>query len=232
MEDFLISFDGYVTMHNREVDKMTIGERIRRLRKDRGLTLERFGARIGLKRGIISMMERGESPVTEQTVLSICREFGIQEAWLREGTEPMRAVKTDQLDACLDKWGLPGEFRGLFLAYQNLRSEEERAAVRQFIREAAEEISKEGQKAAAERWEEGAFETADAAANEAARKRETQARTSRTDAEEQMEREAREEAEEYYRLRLEEKRSIRRQEARRGGMPRNSGSYGSAGGIA
>ena len=208
---------------------MTIGERIRQIRKENGLTLDRFGERIGLRQSIVSMMEKGKSKATDQTIRSICREFGVREAWLRHGEEPARTPKAelrDSLDACLEEWGLAREFRGLFLAYRNLSSEEERAAVRQFIREAAEEIAaeEEREKAGEEREEGDENFTAEGDAVPVMKVEETE--------EERMQREAREEAEEYYRLRLEEKRAINSPEAKRAGTPRSYGSYNSADGIA
>ncbi|MBQ9347103.1 MAG: helix-turn-helix transcriptional regulator [Oscillibacter sp.] len=186
---------------------MTIGERIKAIRKGNSLTLDRFGERIGIKGPSVSMMERSISNPSKQTILSICREFGIREEWLRTGEGPMKEAEPsgDDLDACLDRWGLPREFRGLFIAYRNLKTDGEREAVCQFIRDAAAEI---------------ASEAADAQADETE--------------EEQWEREAREEAEEYYQLRLAEKRAIEADVAARGltGTGRSSSNSGHGGGVA
>lgn len=122
---------------------MTIGERIRQIRKEEGLSLDRFGYRIGLKQAVVSLMENGKSKVTDQTILSICREFNICEAWLRNGEGPMREPDRDDLDECLDRWGLPREFRGLFLAYRDLETDAQRNAVRDFIRKATTNVSSE-----------------------------------------------------------------------------------------
>ena len=197
---------------------MTTGDRIRQIRKESDLTLKQFGKRIGLGGSAVSMMETGKSNPTEQTIQSVCREFHVREPWLRHGEEPMYALKSaaDELDACLDKWGLPREFRGLFFAYRNLRSEADREAVRQFIREAAEEIA--------------ANEAGDTSAGSLSTEYDSTA--AEYPEEEQMRREARAEAEEYYRLRLEEKRAINAPEAKRAGTPRNYNSYDSAGSIA
>ena len=65
---------------------MTEGERLRYLRKDLlGLTLEKFGARIGVGKTAISRLETGERGLTDQAILSICREFRVNEPWLRTG---------------------------------------------------------------------------------------------------------------------------------------------------
>ena len=75
---------------------MTIGERIRDVRKSNGLTLEKFGERIGMKAGALSQLENGKTNPSDQTILSIIREFGVDRDWLRDGTgtmEPERPRK-------------------------------------------------------------------------------------------------------------------------------------------
>lgn len=64
---------------------MTQGERIREVRKALNLTLEKFGERIGMKKNSVSQIENGKNTVTEQTIKSICREFDVNEIWLRTG---------------------------------------------------------------------------------------------------------------------------------------------------
>ena len=66
-----------------------MNERIRMLRTTLGLSAEKFGNRIGVTRSAISKMELGVSNVSEQSILSICREFNVQEEWLRNGTGEM-----------------------------------------------------------------------------------------------------------------------------------------------
>lgn len=123
---------------------MTENERVRMFRKSAKLTLEEFGKRLGVGKTAISKIESGDRNLTDQMCRSICREFGVREEWLRTGEGAMREESpSDELDAVLDKWNLPREFRGLFLAYGNLRSDAERAAVRQFVRNAAEEIARQ-----------------------------------------------------------------------------------------
>lgn len=64
----------------------TINNRIKILRKKNNLTLEKFGERIGVKKSTISNIENSRFGVTEQMIKSICREFKINEFWLRNGT--------------------------------------------------------------------------------------------------------------------------------------------------
>ena len=51
--------------------------------------METFGARIGVTRSAISRIEAGVVNVTNQNITAICREFNVNEAWLRNGTGDM-----------------------------------------------------------------------------------------------------------------------------------------------
>ena len=66
-----------------------MNERIKEVRQYFKLTLEEFGRRIGMTKSGLSKVERGENGTTEQTITSICREFNVNEEWLRTGTGPM-----------------------------------------------------------------------------------------------------------------------------------------------
>lgn len=63
-----------------------MNERIKELRTMLGLSAEKFGSRVGVTRSAISRIENGIVNVTEQMILSICREFNVREEWLRTGT--------------------------------------------------------------------------------------------------------------------------------------------------
>lgn len=68
---------------------MTQGERVRALRKDLSLTLEKFGGALGVGKTAISKIENDERNLTDQMILSICREYNVSEEWLRDGTGEM-----------------------------------------------------------------------------------------------------------------------------------------------
>ena len=53
-----------------------MNERVKELRAALGLTQEEFGKRIGLAKSGISRIESGATGTTEQTLRSMCREFG------------------------------------------------------------------------------------------------------------------------------------------------------------
>lgn len=73
---------------------MNINDRIRLLRKTLALSGEKFGEKIGLKKVAISQIETGKSMPTEQTILSLCREFNVSEDWLRNGEGDMFILMT------------------------------------------------------------------------------------------------------------------------------------------
>lgn len=66
-----------------------MNERIKELRKALGLTLERFGEALGVQKSAVSKWERGENSVPDQMFKSICREFDVNEEWLRTGEGKM-----------------------------------------------------------------------------------------------------------------------------------------------
>ena len=66
-----------------------MNERIKEVRKTLNLTLEKFGERIGIKKSSLSTIESGKSNASEQTIKSICREFKVNEEWLRNGKGEM-----------------------------------------------------------------------------------------------------------------------------------------------
>lgn len=68
---------------------MTQGERVKAVRKFLGLTLEIFGAKIGLKKSGLSLIENGRNELTDSNAKAICREFGVNEDWLRTGVGDM-----------------------------------------------------------------------------------------------------------------------------------------------
>ena len=68
---------------------MTIGQRIREIRKHYGLNQTDFGERIGLKQTAIGLYENDQRGVADRTILLICEKYSVREEWLRNGIEPM-----------------------------------------------------------------------------------------------------------------------------------------------
>lgn len=60
-------------------------DRIKTLRKSLKLTQEEFGEKIGVARNSVASYEIGRRMPTNAVINSICREFGVNEVWLRTG---------------------------------------------------------------------------------------------------------------------------------------------------
>lgn len=82
---------------------MTQGERIREVRKALGLTLEKFGEKIGMKKNSVSQLENGKNSVTEQVVKAICREYNVDYMWLTTGDGEMFIDSDDDFIERIDR---------------------------------------------------------------------------------------------------------------------------------
>lgn len=80
-----------------------MNERIKELRKTLGLTLEKFGARLGVGKTAINKLESGQNNVTEQMVKSICREFNVDYIWLTTGEGEMFRDSDDNFYEKIDR---------------------------------------------------------------------------------------------------------------------------------
>lgn len=67
----------------------TIGQRVATLRKELSLTQTEFGERINVTKSQIGNIENDRRILTDRTIADICREFNVNENWLRTGDEPM-----------------------------------------------------------------------------------------------------------------------------------------------
>ena len=70
-------------------------ERIKQIRKAKGLTQAEFGEKIGVKGNTITNYENGLRNPTDAVILSICREFEVNKEWLETGKGEMSIQKTE-----------------------------------------------------------------------------------------------------------------------------------------
>lgn len=77
-----------------------MNNRVNHLRKNiLHLTQSEFGDRIGISKTAISKIEKGETTLTERNMKSICREFNVSIAWLKDGVgEPLNDMDIDLLN--------------------------------------------------------------------------------------------------------------------------------------
>ena len=73
---------------------MSYGKRVFELRKKINLTLEKFGEPLGVTKTAISRIEKEERTITDQMAKAICREYGVNENWLRTGDGDMFVPQT------------------------------------------------------------------------------------------------------------------------------------------
>ena len=78
-----------------------MNDRIKAIRAALKLTQAEFGKRLGLSQNYIWMIERGDRTPSDRTLMGLCREFSVNEVWLREGVGPMfveRSRRDDLFD--------------------------------------------------------------------------------------------------------------------------------------
>lgn len=66
-----------------------MNERVKELRKALNLSQDEFGKRLGLTRGAITNIELNKTELKPLLFDLICREFGVNEEWLRTGEGEM-----------------------------------------------------------------------------------------------------------------------------------------------
>lgn len=65
---------------------MNIGERLNYLREEKlQISQEELGNKIGVSRFSVSNYESGKRNLTDRVIADVCREFGVNEVWLRTG---------------------------------------------------------------------------------------------------------------------------------------------------
>lgn len=120
-----------------------MNERIRLLRKHLGLTADAFGEAIGIVRSAVSNIESGRRQPTNQLITSICREFNVNETWLRTGEgEMFNALSMDEqlafyLGTILSEQG--DTFKKRLIAALSALDESEWSAVEAFARKLVEQ---------------------------------------------------------------------------------------------
>ena len=66
-----------------------MNERLKKLRRELDMTQQEFADRIGIKRNSLANYETGRNTPIDAIIVSICREFNVNENWLRTGEGEM-----------------------------------------------------------------------------------------------------------------------------------------------
>lgn len=98
--------------------------RIKKLRKSLDMTQQEFAKRIGVKRNTIGQYEIGRNEPIDTVINLICREFNVNEKWLRNGEgEMFNPAPTDTLDQLAEKYRLSNTDYVMIEKFVNLRPE-------------------------------------------------------------------------------------------------------------
>lgn len=68
---------------------MTKNERVKAIRKELKLTLDKFSSQLGVTLSAVSFVENGKRNLTNQMATSICKIFNVNPEWLENGTGEM-----------------------------------------------------------------------------------------------------------------------------------------------
>lgn len=109
---------------------MSINERIKEVRKARGLNQKEFSDKIGLTQSAVSRIESADVAIIDKNVRLICQTFHINEEWLRTGQGKMDEVKVEApIEALVKQYRLDNSQRALVEAFLSLTDEQRSAVV-------------------------------------------------------------------------------------------------------
>lgn len=69
-------------------------DRIAKIRKDSEKTQDEFAEIMGISKNYVSLIENGKKTPSDRLISDICREFDVNEEWLRTGTGEMMKGRT------------------------------------------------------------------------------------------------------------------------------------------
>lgn len=119
-------------------------ERIKYIRKEVGLTQVEFGEKIGVKGNTVTGYEKGLRNPTDAVILSICREFNVNENWLRNGEGPIYKERDGSFTEMLsDIDDSDDDFiKNIIRIYMEL-DEDSKAALKKVAKKMAEKYQKQ-----------------------------------------------------------------------------------------
>lgn len=119
---------------------MTLGERIKKVRKDLDLTQQAFAEQIGSTQNALTGYETGRRNPSAAALNNICKTFNISETWLRTGEGEMFVPTPETaIDEIIRDYGLDDLDRQIITEYLQL-SEADRQAVKRYIQRVAQHI--------------------------------------------------------------------------------------------
>lgn len=115
---------------------------IKKVRQHFKLNQEIFGKCLGVTGAAVSRLENGTRNPSEQIILAICREFNVNEKWLRTGEGEMFLPKVeDSLIEYLTSKGASKKIQAFIIAYLSL-PQNYKEAIDNYIDRVYEEMQK------------------------------------------------------------------------------------------
>ena len=123
-----------------------IEERLIEVRKALGLSQEKFGAPVGMSRSEIKNLEYGKTTLKDISIPLLCREYNIDETWLRTGAGEMFRSRSREDEIASFMAGLLGgdstDFQHRLIAALAKLGPEEWALIEKRARELLDEGTK------------------------------------------------------------------------------------------
>ena len=114
--------------------------RIKKLRKELDLTQQEFADKIGMKRNTVANYETGRNEPSASVISLICKEFNVNEDWLRSGNgEMFNPEPKNELDILKNKYSLSSQECALIDVFVNM-NQKDRQTVMEFIVKMADNI--------------------------------------------------------------------------------------------
>lgn len=107
---------------------MNIGDRIKKLRISLDMTQTEFAKRIGSMQNTITRYETNNRNPSASVIALICREFNVNEEWLKTGAgEMFKAAPSSALDALAEEYKLSAASYVMVEKFVNLKPEAQEA---------------------------------------------------------------------------------------------------------
>lgn len=117
-------------------------DRIKLIRHTLGLTQQKFADRLGIKGNTISQYESGRNAPVDAVISLICREFGVNEKWLRTSEGEMFRQDNDGiLERMAEEYKLSGRERAIISSFLKLNTDD-RAAILRYVDNLVEELAR------------------------------------------------------------------------------------------
>ena len=123
----------------------TVAERIMEVIEHKGMNKSEFARKINVTPAYISKLGKSpDSMPSDRTISDICREFNVNEIWLREGIGEMfqERSRSEELAAFFGDVQADGGFKEAFLTVLARMGPEEWELIERKARELVEEIKK------------------------------------------------------------------------------------------